>query len=108
MPPLFAPELAGEDPSPAALFKACVERILGVRPAWNGLRIRPCLPPAWREARVKREFRGALYQILIKRNPAKPAGFQEITLNGRKIAGDLLPPLLGRKNEVVVTVGRGK
>lgn len=108
VPPLFAPELSGDDPSPAALFRVCVERILGVRPAWNGLRIRPCLPPAWREARLRREFRGALYDIRFKRAPAKPAGFQEISLNGRKVDGDILPVAFGRKNEVLVLVGRAK
>lgn len=106
VPPLFSPELAEGDPPAAALFRVLTEGFLGIRPAWNGLRIRPCLPPSWRRASAKREFRGALATIHYRRNQAKPAGFQEIVLNGRKIPGDVLPVMFGRKNEVIVTVGR--
>jgi cellobiose phosphorylase len=32
--------------------------VLGIRPTWEGLLIRPCLPPDWKEAKATRQFRG--------------------------------------------------
>jgi cellobiose phosphorylase len=74
----------------------------------EGLRIRPCLPPSWRSARVRREFRGAAYDIRIQRDAKRPAGFLEVSFNGRRLSGDLLPAAFDRKNEVVVIVGKAK
>jgi len=108
-PPLFAPQpAAGEGTSPAALFQACIEGIMGVKPSWRGLRIRPCLPPAWKGAKLRREFRGALCDIRIRRDPSQPPSFQEILLNGRRVPGDLLPQLFGRSNKIIVAVGRAR
>jgi hypothetical protein len=107
-PALFAPEMSESGDSPAALFRACTEGILGVRPDWKGLRVNPCLPPTWKSARMKREFRGAEYSFRFRRDASRPAGFLGIALNGRKVRGNLLPPLFGRKNEVLVTVGRAR
>ena len=108
-PSLFSPErLDSGAYSPAALFRACTEGILGLRPEWSGLRVRPCLPPGWRSVKVQREFRGVLYSFRFRRNVSKPAGFLEILLNGRKVKGDVLPALLDRKADVIVTVGRAR
>jgi len=108
-PPLFAPERTeGNAAPPSTLFQACMEGILGVIPSWRGLRIRPCLPPAWKGANLRREFRGALCDIRIRRDPSQPSSFQEIRLNGRRVPGDLLPELFGRSNKIVVAVGRAR
>ncbi len=110
VPPfLFAPETSDSGAfSPAALFRACTEGILGLQPEWGGLRVRPCLPPGWRSAEVRREFRGTLFSFRFRRKASKPAGFQEILLNGKIIKGDVLPEILDRKADVVVTVGRAR
>ncbi len=106
LPAFFVSETSERRVSAAAFFRVCAEGLLGVSPSWRGLRVHPCLPPGWTSAFVQREFRGALYAVRIRRNSSKPAGFQEILLNGRKVKGDVLPVMFGRKNEVQVTVGK--
>ncbi|MBI3323760.1 MAG: hypothetical protein HYZ92_00580 [Candidatus Omnitrophica bacterium] len=47
---------------------AVTEWFLGARRDYQGLRIDPCLPKAWKRVRMVRPFRGATYEIEI-RNP---------------------------------------
>ncbi len=91
--------------SAAWLFRISTEGFLGIRPDWDGLRIRPCLPPAWNHAKAVRRFRGAVYRIAFERAPALPAGSHRVSLNGRSLTGDLLPLSDLKTNEVLVTVG---
>ena len=42
--------------------------ILGIRPDYNGLVVDPCIPASWDGFTVRREFRGAVYNIEVK-NP---------------------------------------
>jgi cellobiose phosphorylase len=91
--------------SAAWLYRISTEWFLGIRPTWDGLRVRPCLPPHWNEAKATRTFRGGVYDIKFKRNPSLPAGSQKIVMNGRPISGDVLPLSPDKKNEVLVSVG---
>lgn len=47
----------------AWMYIAATQYMLGVRPTWEGLEVKPCLPTEWKEATVYREFRGKKYQI---------------------------------------------
>jgi cellobiose phosphorylase len=88
--------------SAAWLHRIVAEWVLGVRPDWQGLRIDPCLPPAWDRARMTRSWRGATYDIRIERGGSGMV----VTLNGRDIEGGLLPvPKAGEHHEVRVKVG---
>jgi len=49
------------------MFRAILEYFCGVRPCYNGLEIRPCLPSTWDHARVRRVFRGFEFDIVIRR-----------------------------------------
>jgi cellobiose phosphorylase len=91
--------------SAAWLYRVSTEWILGIRPDWEGLRIKPCLPPEWKEAEAVRSFRGGTYRVRFRRNPRLPAGTQRITLNDEKFAGEVLPVTPGRTNDVLVEVG---
>lgn len=91
--------------SAAWLFRVSTEWILGIRPTWEGLLIRPCLPPHWKEAKATRQFRGGTYQVDYVRDTTLPVGTHRITFNNREVSGDLLPPSPGMKNIVVVRVG---
>ncbi|HEY6865626.1 MAG TPA: glycosyl hydrolase family 65 protein, partial [Candidatus Eisenbacteria bacterium] len=51
--------------SAAWLFRVSTEWILGVRPTWDGLLVRPCLPPGWKGFTMRRRFRGATYEITV-------------------------------------------
>jgi cellobiose phosphorylase len=103
---LFSPGGREDAPTPAALFRTLTEDVLGIKPLWNGLRVKPSLPAGWKSASARREYRGALYLFRFIRKPGKPAGFMEIVFNGERVPGNVLPVPFERKNEVVVTLGR--
>ncbi|NBB72595.1 MAG: hypothetical protein GVY35_02835 [Bacteroidetes bacterium] len=69
-----------------------VEYILGARRGYDGLVIDPCLPAHLPEARLTRTFRGATYRIRITNRPGGGKGPRSITLDGRTIEGQTLPP----------------
>ena len=89
------------------MFRALLERVAGVRPEVDGLRIAPCVPPDWDGLGLHRVFRGARYEIAIDNmrgaiaNPrgaaartqgaAAPGSPREILVDGRPLAGNLVP-----------------
>jgi cellobiose phosphorylase len=66
--------------------------ILGIRPELRGLVVDPVLPTGWDGFSATRRFRGATYEITVR----KPSGAQgrvtELVVDGRPIAGNLVPP----------------
>jgi len=46
-------------------FYAVSQYILGIRPAYDGLVVDPCIPGEWKEFSIQRKFRGATYNITI-------------------------------------------
>ncbi len=82
--------------SAAWLYQIVTAWVLGVRPTWNGLMISPCLPSGWNGARLRRSYRGVTYNISIERSEKLPAGTSvSLTLDGRPVSGDHLPPCDG-------------
>lgn len=91
--------------SAAWLHRVICEWVLGVRPTWEGLLIRPCLPAGWASARVTRPYRGCVYEITFERSASLPAGADPaITLDGQPLAGGLIAPpaTAGSRHEVHV------
>ncbi len=89
------------------LFSIAHEWILGVRPTPAGLLIDPAMPRKWKEAKITRRFRGAVYHILI-RNPHNLAeGKIEITVNGVPINDNLIPPMPKGEYQVEATLVKG-
>jgi cellobiose phosphorylase len=87
-------------------YQAGVQYILGIRPTYTGLEIDPCIPSAWEGFRVRRTFRGAIYEIEVK-NPGRVCkGVKSVTVNGEAIQGNVIP-LLGndRVHHVEVILG---
>ncbi|HUU82182.1 MAG TPA: glycosyl hydrolase family 65 protein [Phycisphaerae bacterium] len=79
--------------SAAWLQRVLLEWVLGVRPDWDGLRIQPCLPPAWPGASLRRRYRGADYQIDIERAEKRaPDGRAVVSLDGEIVPDNLIPP----------------
>jgi cellobiose phosphorylase len=81
------------------------EHMLGIVPEMDGLHINPCLPSAWTQAKMTRQYRGATYDITIN----KPAGIQKgnvtVTLDGKKLPGNVIAPQGdGKKHKIVVMV----
>jgi cellobiose phosphorylase len=85
---------------------AITQFILGVKPGYEGLVIDPCIPSDWKGYEVNRKFRGADYKIKISNPAGVNRGVKELTLNGTKIEGNLVPMQpAGTENIVEVTLG---
>ena len=49
------------------MYVAATQYLLGIRPDWDDLQIKPCLPAVWGEVTVDRRFRGQLHRIGLRR-----------------------------------------
>jgi cellobiose phosphorylase len=70
-------------------YVAITQRILGIRPEFDGLRICPVIPSAWQGFEAKRMFRGVLYLIKVERCGTGNA--VQLEVNGHPIAGTVIP-----------------
>ncbi len=88
-------------------FVVASQSILGVQPDYHGLRIDPCVPKKWKGFTVQRKFRGVTYTIEVQNPKAKSKGVKSLVVDGRKLAGNLIPlPTDGRTAvKVEVTLG---
>jgi cellobiose phosphorylase len=80
-------------------YQAATKHILGIRPAYNGLVVDPCIPSSWKSFTVTRTFRGCVYRISVKNPGRKNRGVSSMTVNGRNINGNLVP--LGKEGETM-------
>ncbi|MEA3431983.1 MAG: glycosyl transferase family 36 [candidate division WOR-3 bacterium] len=92
--------------SAAWLFRVITEWILGIRPTYEGLTIDPCIPRKWRRFRIRRRFRGDMYDIEV-RNPAHlNRGIKEISVDGKKVATNIISAFGdGKEHKVYVLMG---
>lgn len=51
------------------VYRCLIDGLFGLQGCPEGLRVNPQLPSSWNGAQVKREFRGAVYRIEMKRDP---------------------------------------
>jgi cellobiose phosphorylase len=75
-------------------FVAVTQWILGIRPELDGLRVDPVIPSAWPGFTATRRFRGATYEIAVRRAGLLDSGIAEgagLHVNGEQIVGTLLP-----------------
>ena len=85
-------------------YYAITQYILGIKPAYEGLEINPCIPSAWKEYQVKRRFRGATYDITVLNPHGVCKGIRSIELDGEKITGNIVKHQPGL-HQVIVTLG---
>lgn len=85
-------------------YYAITQFILGIKPAYNGLEINPCIPADWKQFSVKRLFRGAEYQINITNPQGVCKGVASITVDGQPISGNIVMYQPG-KHVVEVVMG---
>ena len=55
--------------------------MIGIQADYDGLKIKPCLPAAWKEVNITRQFRNRVYKIKIINNGGK----YKIKVNGEEI-----------------------
>jgi N,N'-diacetylchitobiose phosphorylase len=72
-------------------YFVALQSILGIRPELDGLRIDPCIPKAWPGFEMERTFRGQALTIRVKNPHGKHRGVKQLSVNGRTLAGNLLP-----------------
>jgi cellobiose phosphorylase len=87
-------------------FVAATQFILGVRPTYSGLRVDPCIPKDWKGYKVTRQFRGVEYRIDVKNPKHVSKGVASLTVNGKKVQGNIIPAQKpAKKIEVEVVLG---
>ena len=74
------------------MYVAATQYILGIRPTYDGLAVRPCLPSHLGRVMVRRRFRGCVYDIEIENEGRRDA---VLSVNGRELDGCVLPPQPG-------------
>jgi cellobiose phosphorylase len=80
--------------------------ILGIRPQFGGLEIDPCIPSGMKGFKVERKFRGADYIIEVDNSAGVQKGIKELTLDGQKVGGSVLPVCSdGKKHNVKAIMG---
>lgn len=70
-------------------FVAISQHLLGVRPDWDGLRVRPCIGAEIGSYTVTRRCRGAEYRIHVRNSGHARA--PRLTVDGQPLDGDLVP-----------------
>jgi cellobiose phosphorylase len=83
-------------------MKGIYEGIMGIYKDYDGLRIEPGFPSNWKEASVIRTFRGCRYNITIQ-NPENLAnGKISITVDDKKVDGNILPLFADNLEHIVI------
>ena len=84
-------------------YYTATQYILGIQPDYEGLRIDPCIPSDWKEIKITRKFRNKIFNITIKNKNGAQKGVKKITLNNKRIGGNLIRvELMKDSNNVVV------
>jgi cellobiose phosphorylase len=83
-------------------FVALSQYILGIRPGYDGLQIDPCIPKDWPEFHIVRRYRGVRYDITVKNPHGLQHEVSSLLVNGKKIAGNVIPVSKDGKDVSVV------
>ena len=86
-------------------YTAVTRWILGVRLAFDGMVVDPCVPGDWKHFEVRREWRGATYKITVENPTGVQKGVGTVTLNGKPTVMPIPAQRAGSVNDVVVTLG---
>ena len=81
-------------------YYAITQWILGIQPSWDGLRIAPVIPKSWPGFKATRKFRGVTYKITATR--AGEGNRVSLAVDGKPVAGEVVPPPADGRNEVEV------
>jgi cellobiose phosphorylase len=73
-------------------FVAITQWILGLRPELTGLRIDPVLPASWPGFEATRAFRGATYEITVRKAAGATGRVGHLIVDGERVEGSVVPP----------------
>jgi cellobiose phosphorylase len=83
-------------------YVAITQWILGVRPTYDGLEVKPVIPSAWDGFEAIRQYRGVQYTIHVQRQG--PGTGTHLEVDGKSIQGTVVPLPPRGTREVYVTV----
>ncbi|MBU4141057.1 MAG: glycosyl transferase, partial [Candidatus Omnitrophica bacterium] len=87
-------------------FMGACEYILGIRREFGGLKIDPCIPKQWKGFKVRRPFRGSVYEIEVKNPHRVSRGVKKILADGRPLEGNVVPAFAdGKLHRIKVIMG---
>ena len=87
-------------------YIAVTQYILGIRAELQGLRIDPCIPPAWDGFKVTRLFRGKEVRIDVHNPDHASYGVRKMLVNGKEVVGNLVSAdMLKPTNTISVWIG---
>ena len=70
-------------------YVAITQYILGIRPTFDGLQVKPVLPSEWNSFEAARNFRGVRYEISVKREG--PGNEISLEVDGKSIGDTVIP-----------------
>jgi cellobiose phosphorylase len=78
-----------------------------MQPEFEGLLLKPCLPPSWKDCSISKKFRGCTYNIhYVQKGEGACNTIESLTVNGVAADGSKpIPPVAGEvlNIEVVLT-----
>lgn len=84
-----------------------LKEMLGAKSNYKGLEIDPCIPSEWEICEVERSFRGSDYHIRISNPDHVEKGKIEVTVDGKKLDGNLIPAFAdGKEHKVIVVISK--
>jgi N,N'-diacetylchitobiose phosphorylase len=86
-------------------YTAATRWMLGIRLSFHGLEIDPCIPAAWKQFQVTRQWRGATFRIAVTNPDGVEKGVRSVTLNGGLWTGPIPPQPAGSVHRVEVVMG---
>ena len=87
------------------LQKVIVDWILGVRTSNEGLVIDPCIPKEWKEFKVKRKFRGTVFDISVSNEHHVSSGVEKIEVDGLMQKSNIIKSTGKKTSSVKVHMG---
>lgn len=76
-----------------------------MRLTFDGMIIDPCVPGEWKHFEVRRQWRGAKYNIAVRNPDGVQKGVKSIKVNGEPTTTPIPAQKSGSVNDVVVTMG---
>ncbi len=90
----------------STVMVAMVNGILGLQPQYDGIKINPCIPSAWKCFTMKKNFRGKMLDIKVDNSAGVEKGVRYIIVNGKKFEGCYVAcEDLVETNDILVVMG---
>jgi cellobiose phosphorylase len=83
------------------MYRLLIETLLGVNLVGDKLRLTPHLPKDWTTSKIHYHYRQTVYHITINRFAADPAEANQLFLDGKELAVELLPLVDDRREHFV-------